>query len=48
MQNEENYLDLGVRKQVAYKDFKALSEIDIDYFKALIFEAYEVDMGFKK
>ncbi|MES2589030.1 MAG: DUF1801 domain-containing protein [Bacteroidota bacterium] len=48
MQNEENYLDLGDRKQVAYKDFKSLSEIDFDYFKALIFEAFEIDKEFKK
>ncbi len=48
MQNDENYLHLGDRKQVAYKDFKSLSEVDVDYFRALIFEAYEIDKEFKE
>ncbi|HEX8548886.1 MAG TPA: DUF1801 domain-containing protein [Cytophagaceae bacterium] len=38
-----SYLDRGHRKQVCYKDFLALKDIDIDLLKSYIFEAEEID-----
>jgi hypothetical protein len=38
-----NYLDKGDRKQVYWKDFKNVKEINIDLLKSFIFEAAEID-----
>jgi hypothetical protein len=46
--DEINYLDRGKRKQVYWKDFTSLKEIDADLLKAYIFEAVEIDDAFGK
>ncbi len=43
LQDELNYLDKGDRKQVFWKDFQHISEIDEDVLKSYIFEAAEID-----
>lgn len=43
MQDEINYLDKGDRKQVYYKDYTNLKDIEIDLLKAYLFEAVEID-----
>jgi Domain of unknown function (DU1801) len=46
--DEMNYLDRGDRKQVYWKDFSDLREIDIDLLKSYIFEAALIDEKNKK
>jgi len=46
--DEMGYLDKGNRKQVYYKDFKSISEIDVPLLKTYIFEALEIDNTFTK
>lgn len=48
LNDELGYLDQGNRKQVSYKDFKSLQEIDLDILKVYIYEALKVDEQFKK
>lgn len=48
MNDELNYLDKGDRKQVYYKDFTSIKEIDRDVLKTYIFEATEIDRQFVK
>ena len=48
LRDEINFLDKGNRKQVFWKDFGAISEIDVDILKAYLFEAAEIDSRFKK
>ncbi len=43
MQDEINYLDRGDRKQVYWKDFYSVKDIDVDLVKAYIFEAAYID-----
>jgi hypothetical protein len=43
MQDEINYLEKGNRKQVYWKTFHSVKEIDIELLKAYIFEAAFVD-----
>lgn len=43
LQDEIAYLDKGDRKQVYWKDFKEIKEIDIDLLKSYIFEAVMID-----
>lgn len=43
LNDDFNYLDKGDRKQVYWKDFKHINEIDIDLLKTLLFEAIEID-----
>jgi len=43
LQDETGYLDKGDRKQVYWKDFYSINEIDIDLLKAYIFEAAVID-----
>jgi hypothetical protein len=43
MQDEIGYLDRGTRKQIFWKDFLSLAEIDNDILRAYIFEAVEID-----
>ena len=46
MRDEINYLDKGTRKQVFWKDFASIKEIDVDILKAYLFEADEIDKQF--
>jgi hypothetical protein len=46
--DEMDYLDKGERKQVYYKDFKQLKDIDTDLLKSYIFEAIILDEQFRK
>jgi hypothetical protein len=41
--DEINYLEKGTRKQVYWKTFHSIKEIDIDLLKAYIFEAALID-----
>ncbi|MCD6013604.1 MAG: hypothetical protein K0Q79_3466 [Flavipsychrobacter sp.] len=41
--DEINYLDKGERKQVYYKDFLSIKDIDTELLKSYIFEAVVVD-----
>lgn len=43
MADELNYLEKGERKQVYWRDFTSISEIDIDVLKTYIFEAVMID-----
>ena len=43
MRDEINFLDQGTRKQVFWKDYESIKEIDVDLLKAYIFEAAEID-----
>jgi hypothetical protein len=43
MHDEINYLDKGDRKQVYWKDFTDIKQIDADLLKAYIYEAVEID-----
>ena len=43
MQDEINWLDKGNRKQVFWKTFHSVKELDIDLLKAYIFEAAFID-----
>jgi hypothetical protein len=46
--DEINYLDKGERKQVYWKDFGTIQEIDADLLKSYIFEAAELDGHYQK
>ena len=46
--DEINYLDKGDRKQVYYKDFLNIKDIDIELLRTYIFEAMLVDGQFGK
>ena len=48
LQDEMNYLDKGDRKQVYWKDFTEIKEIDVDLLKTYIFDAYIIDQSFSK
>jgi hypothetical protein len=48
MRDEINFLDKGDRKQVYWKDFSDIKEIDADLLKAYIFEAVGIDDEIKK
>ncbi len=43
MSDEIGYLDRGNRKQIFYRDFLSLKEIDIEILKAYIYEAMIID-----
>jgi hypothetical protein len=43
LQDELNYLDKGDRKQVYWKDFFNLDEVDVPLLKAYLFNAVEID-----
>jgi hypothetical protein len=45
--DEINYLKRDNRKQVYWKDFSSIKEIDIDLLKVYIFEAIRIDEQFK-
>ncbi len=46
--DELNYLDKGERKQVYYKDYLTIKEIDADLLRTYIYEALLIDEQFKK
>lgn len=48
MADETAYLDKGSRKQVFWKEFSHIKEVDIALLKAYIFEAVLIDEQFKK
>jgi len=48
IRDEINYLDKGNRKQMYWKDYSDLKEIDTDIVKAYLFEAREIDENLKK
>jgi len=48
MRDEINYLDKGDRKQVYWKDFTDVKEIDTDLLKLYICEAVRIDEELKK
>jgi len=43
LRDELNFLERGTRKQVFWKDFKTIKEIDADILKTYLFEALEID-----
>lgn len=43
LNDEMNYLDKANRKQVYWRDFRNIHEIDEDLLKAYLFEAVEID-----
>jgi len=43
LRDDLNYLDKGERKQVYWKDFKCIEDIDEVLIKSYIFEAVEID-----
>jgi len=43
MRDEINYLAKGDRKQVYWRDFSAVNEIDTNLLKSYIFEAVLID-----
>ena len=43
--DEEVYWDKGSRKQVVWKDYQSISEIQSDIIKDFLFQAYELDQG---
>ncbi|MEP7376696.1 MAG: DUF1801 domain-containing protein [Chitinophagaceae bacterium] len=45
--DETGYLDKGDRKQVYWKDFKSLMEIDMEFVRLYIFEAIMIDEQLK-
>jgi hypothetical protein len=48
MQDEMQYLDKGNRKQVYWKDYKQITDINIDIVKSYIFEAIAIDEQLKR
>ena len=47
MQDEISFLDKGDRKQVYWKDFKSIKEIDMGLVRSYIFEAIMIDEQLK-
>ena len=43
LNDEAGYLDKGNRKQVYYRDFITIRDLDIDLIKSYFFEAAEID-----
>ena len=43
LNDESNYLDKGKRKQVYWRDFHSLKDIDADLLKSYIYEAVIID-----
>jgi len=48
LKDELNYLDKGTRKQVYWRDFISLEEIDSIVLKSYLFEAIQIDSQSKK
>ena len=47
MQDEISYLERGNRKQVYYRNFKSLADIDEELLMSYIFQAVELDEALK-
>ena len=47
LRDELGYLDRGTRKQVYWRDFLTVKDIDEEVLRAYIFEALDVDEAFK-
>ena len=43
LDDESSYLDKGERKQIYWRDFTAINEIDVDLLKSYIFQAVIID-----
>ncbi len=43
LKDESNFLDKGNRKQIYWKDFYQLSDINVDLLKSFIYEAVVID-----
>jgi hypothetical protein len=43
LQDKSNYLEKGNRKQVYWRDFQALKDIDTDLLKSYLYEATQID-----
>jgi hypothetical protein len=43
LRDELGYLDRGGRKQIFWRDFLALEDVDVEVVRAYLFEAVEVD-----
>lgn len=48
LRDESQYLERGDRKQVYWKEFNQISEIDTDLLRAFLFEASELDEQLRK
>jgi hypothetical protein len=48
LSDEVNYLEKGDRKQVWWKSFTTVNEIDPDLIRSFLFEAVEIDKAGKK
>ena len=48
MLDEINYLEKGDRKQVYYRDFKSMADIDEEVLMSYVFQAIELDEATKK
>jgi hypothetical protein len=48
LHDESNYLDKGNRKQVYWKDFASIKDIDVDLLKSYLYEAAIIDGQVKK
>lgn len=46
--NETNYFDLGQRKQVSWRDFQRIKDVNIELLKSCIFEAAIIDQELHK
>ena len=43
MSDEINYLDKGERKQIYYKDFLTVNDVDVELLQSYLFEAILID-----
>jgi len=48
LQDEINYLNQGNRKQVCWKDFTSIADVDVDLLRAYIFEVALLDEQIRK
>jgi hypothetical protein len=48
LNDEENYLDQGNRKQVCYRDFTHINQVDEAFLSTYLYEALHIDAGFRK
>ena len=45
LKDEGQYLERGLRKQVYWRDFKEMKELDVMMIRALLYEAVQIDDG---
>lgn len=48
LMNENNYFDLAHRKQVSWREFQSIKEVNVDLLKSYIFEAAIIDQELQK